>query len=79
MKYEKLRTNCINKKILDIDASIIAQKYIEIYSDAINNQKIKFMKNIAIIPTIRSPYKNQIEYCFDKIFALLRKVFKKLI
>ncbi len=39
MKYEKLRTNCINKKILDIDASIIAQKYIEIYSDAINNQK----------------------------------------
>lgn len=37
------------------------------------------MKNIAIIPTIRSPYKNQIEYCFDKnISALLRKVFKKI-
>ena len=42
MKYEKLRTNCINKKILDIDASIIAQKYIEIYSDAINNQRLNF-------------------------------------
>ncbi len=39
MKYEKLRINCINKKILNIDANIIAQKYIEIYSKAINNYK----------------------------------------
>ena len=37
------------------------------------------MKNIAIIPTIRSPYKNQIEYCFDKnISDLFKKVFKKI-
>ena len=37
------------------------------------------MKNIAIIPTVRAPYKNQVEYCFDVNFSkLFKKVFKKV-
>ena len=37
------------------------------------------MKNIAIIPTVRAPYKNQIEHCFDvNISRLFKKVFKKV-
>ena len=37
------------------------------------------MKNIAIIPTVRLPYKNQIEYCFDKnISEFFKKIFKKI-
>ncbi len=37
--YEKLKNNFINEKILSIDANIIAQKYIKIYSDLINKRK----------------------------------------
>ena len=37
------------------------------------------MKTIAVIPTVRSPYKNQIEYCIDKnIYKLLKNIFKKI-
>ena len=37
------------------------------------------MKNIAIIPTVRAPYKNQIEHCFDvNISRLFKKIFKKV-
>ncbi len=38
-KYEKLKNNCKNQKILNLDANIIAQKYIEVYNDAINSKK----------------------------------------